>query len=243
MKKINFFLITILLGVFVFLTGMLVFSYSKINSIELKTDSKIKAQASYKQVKLKIIDYLERYKGQYLWKVNLKDITKKMESIYLRGEFQVQRKWPHRLVVFLKEETTFLLLLKQNQRFYSVSQEGHIGAEKNRTDSLNFPILREKTLEKSLQLRQRAVTILFELPKTGSFFSMENISEIFYKKSNDSLWFYLVSDYFIVELKKSPSLKKINNIDFVLNYLRKQGRTKALIDARLDKKIIVKKLN
>ena len=233
----------LLLGVFVFLIGMLVFSYSKINSIELKADSKIRNQASYKKVNPKIIDYLKQHKGQYLWGIDLRDIAEKIESIYLEGEVQVQRKWPNRLVVFLKEETTFLLLLKQNHLFYSVSQEGHIGVKKNRTDSLNFPILRGKAFEKSFQLRQRVLNVFFDLPKTASFFSMENISEVLYKQDNDSLLFYLVSDYFIVELKKPPSLKKINNINFVLNYLRKQDRMEALIDARLDKKIIVKKLN
>ncbi|MCZ0932455.1 MAG: FtsQ-type POTRA domain-containing protein [Oligoflexia bacterium] len=241
MKKIKKFLI-VYLGLFVFLTCMLLFFVSKIHFIELKADSKTKTQALYTEAKPKITAYLNNYKGRYLWRINLKEIAKKIESIYLEGEVHIQRKFPNRLIVFLKEETAFLLLLKQDHRFYSVSPDGHISGQKNRTDSLNFPILRGKAFEKNLQLRQRVLDVLFETPKKGDSFSLENVSEILYNEKSDSFLFYLVSDYFIVELKAPPASKTIKNIDFVLNYLRKQGRTKALIDAQLDKKIIVKKI-
>ena len=44
MKKENFFFKATLLGIFVFLVGLLVFFYSKIQFIELKVDSKIQNQ-------------------------------------------------------------------------------------------------------------------------------------------------------------------------------------------------------
>ena len=231
------------LGLFVCLACLLLFFVSKIHLIELKADSKTKTQALYAEAEPKITAYLNNYKGQYLWGINLKEIVKKIESIYIGGEAHIQRKFPNRLIVFLKEEMAFLLLLKQNHLFYSVSPDGNIGAQKNRAAGLNFPILRGKAFETSLQLRQRVLDVLFKTPKQGGLFSLENISEILYNKDSDSFLFYLVSDYFIVELKTPPSLKTVKNIDFVLNYLKKQNRTKALIDAQLDKKIIVKKIH
>ena len=240
MKQIKRKLTAVSLGIF--LSCLLLFSFSKIHFIDLKADTKIKTQALYVRVKPKILVYLDSYKGRYLWSVKLKKIAKKVESIYLGGEVQVQRKFPNRLMVFLKEKADFLLLLKQDHFFYSVSQDGRIGSKKNRQESLNFPILRGKAFEENFKLRQKVIEILLRLSKTEDFFSKENISEILYKDDSKSLLFYLVSDYFIVELKTSPSLKKIKNIEFVLNYLRNQGRIKALIDARLDKKILVKEI-
>ena len=243
MKKAKRIFTVVLLGVFVLLICFLLLSVSQIHVIDLKASAKIKAQDLYIKNRPKIKTYLETYKGRYLWAVNLKEIAQKAESIYLEGAVQVQRKFPNRLIVFFKEAEPFLLLLKQDRFFYSVSQEGRIGAKKNSLEGLNFPILRGKAFEKNSQLRRKAVKILLALPQTESSFSMENVSEILYNEDTGSLLFYLVSDYFIVELKNPPSLKQIRNIDFVLNYLRKQGRTKALIDAQLDKKIIVKRLN
>ena len=242
MSKIKKLLFLLFSGVFVFLIGMLFFFFSKIQFIELRADTKIQKQALYKSAEPKMTAYLNNYKGRYLWIINLKEIVEKIESIYFGGEVYIQRKFPNRLIVFVKEEPAFLLLLKQNQFFYSVSREGYIGAKKRGADSLNFPILRGIGFEKNLPLRQRVLKILLTAPKTGKLFSLENISEVLHNKDNDSLLFYLVSDYFIVELKEPPSVKKTNNINFVLNYLRGQRRAKALIDARSDKKIIVKKV-
>lgn len=243
MKTIRKLFLFLFLGLFICLFGLLLFFFSKIQFIELKADLKIQNQAVYKSLESNIAAYLNNYKKKYLWSINLTETVKKIESIYSGGEVHVKRKFPNRLIVFIKEEPAFLLLLKQNQFFYSVSKEGYIGSQKRAVDSLNFPILRGKAFEEKLELRQRVLKILQTMPETGKLFSLENISEILYDKDNDSLLFYLVSDYFIVELKEALSLKTIKNINFVLNYLRMQGRTKAFVDARAGKKIIVKKLN
>ncbi|MCY4321873.1 MAG: FtsQ-type POTRA domain-containing protein [Bdellovibrionaceae bacterium] len=243
MEKLRKTLITTFSVICIIFSTLLLFSFSKIKTIELKPDLKTQNQISYKKSYLKISTYLNNYKGKYLWDIHLKELAEKIKSIYLEAEVQVQRKFPNRLIVLFKEKVTFLLLLKQNNFFYSVSQEGHIGEKKGGKDSLNFPILIGKAFEKNLQLRQRAISILAKLNKEEGSFSVRNISEILYNKNNDSFLFYLVSDHFILELKTSPSLKKISNVDFVINYLRKQNRIKALIDARMEKKIIVKKIN
>ncbi|MDE0092562.1 MAG: hypothetical protein OXN83_04685 [Oligoflexia bacterium] len=243
MKKIKFFSIAGFFGVIIFLVYVLLFPFSKIHSIDLKTTPEIKKDPLYIQKEPDIVSYLQNYKGQYLWKINLKKIVKKIEAVYLGGDIYIKRKFPNRLIVSLDKEKTSLLLLKQDHFFYSVFYDGNVGSRKSRTDSLNFPILRGKSFETSFQLRRRVLSILSDIPKAGNSFSLENISEIFYNEDNDSLLFYLAEDYFILELQSPPSLKIVQNIDFVLNYLKQQGRTRALIDVRLNKKIIVKKIN
>ena len=242
MKKIRVVFIFIFLGILLFLMYSLLFPFSKIHSVDLKVSASIKLNSLYVQKEPEIVSYLQSYKGRYLWRMDLKKIVKKIKSIYSGGEVYIKRKFPNRLTVFLKEETTALLLLKPDNFFYSISQEGNIGVKKGKTESLNFPVLRGQSFEKSASLRKRVLKILFDMPKLGNSFSLENISEVLYNKDNDSLLFYLVSDYFIVEIQSLPSSKTIKNIDFVLNYLRQKGQTGALIDARLDKKIIVKKI-
>ena len=242
MNKVKKFFIAILLGILGFILYAFLLPFSKIHFIDLKTEPQVEVQDLYIKKEPEIRDYLEIYRGRYLWSLNLKKIAKEIKAVYLGGEVYIKRKLPNRLIVHLKAEPTFLLLLKSDDFFYSVSYNGSIGAKKNRTESLNFPILRGQVFEKNFQLRQKTVNILLKLPKMGGLFSLENISEILYNEKNSSFLFYLAFDHFILELVSPPSLKKIKNIDFVLNYLKQQGRTRAFVDARLEKKIIVKKI-
>lgn len=217
--------------------------FSKISSVELDVDEKLKTTRSYIKKEKEILSYLNSYKGKSLWQVDLKHLVKQTNAFYLGSEIYVVRRFPNRLIVFLKKKNTALLLLKDREFLYSVSYEGKIGDKKNMEEFFDFPILRGELFWDSPQLRKRALSILSSLPKTGPFFSVQNISEIFYNKINDSLLFYLISSPFILELKKQVSPEKLQNINFVLNYLNQKGSQRGFIDARLDKKIIVKHLN
>ena len=217
--------------------------FSKISIVELKTDGKLKNIKSYTKQEEKILSFLNSYKGQFLWQADLKKIVKKINGFYLGTEVYVVRRFPNRLIVSLKKKNTALLLLKEGEFFYSVSYEGEIGSQRNREESFDFPILRGSAFWNNLQLRKRVLSILSSLPKKDVFFSIQNLSEISYNKNNDSLFFHLISGHFILELKGQLDSKKIKNIDFVLNYLDQYGHQRGFIDARFDKKIIVKNLN
>ena len=241
MKKIKiiFFIFAV-----IFFLGFIIYAFLgppfKISSVELKMDQELQTSKSYIAKEEEIVSYLNRYKGQLLWQVDLKDLVKKVNSLYLGAEVYTARRFPNQLSVSLKKKNTALLLLKGGESFYSISHEGRIGAKRNGEESFDFPILRGDSFGNDIQLRKRALSILFSIPKAGQAFSAQNISEISYNKANDSLLFYLIHGHFILELKKQPIPKTIQNIEFVLHYLNQQGEQGGLIDARLDKKIIVK---
>lgn len=242
MKKILFTLFkSILYIISIFILYVLFFPLSKIHSIQIKTDKGITQTKAYQKKEKELWSYLQKHKGRYLWKVNLKEVAKQAESINLDWELSIKRKYPNQLLVFLNQKKTFVILLADDQTFYSVSHNGSLGNQINRLKGLNFPVLRGKAFEESLELRQRILGLLNGLPRAGQTFSSNNISEILYHKNNNSFLFYLSSQPLILELAGRPSSKKIENIDFVLSYLKKMGREQGFIDARLDKKIIVKK--
>ena len=217
--------------------------FSRISLVELRVDQVIKTQKSYIKKEEAILSHLHSYKGIFFWQVSLKDLVKKIHTIYLGAEVLAQRKFPNHLIITLKPKTTALLLLKEGGAFYSVSLEGDLNEKKTPGESLDFPILRGKAFWDHLELRKKALSILFSLPQQGAGFSVKNISEISYNQNRNSLLFYLLSGGFIVEMKNQAGAKKIQNINFVLNYLNQKGRKEGLIDARLNKKIIVKKLD
>lgn len=222
-----------------FLIGLL--SFSKPLSIELKADSKLKKQAGFSKKETQILSYLEKYKNQFLWQTPLKKIAQNIEKQSLGFEVYVHRKYPNRLIVSLHEKQTALLLLKGGNSFYSVSYDGSLGAEKKTQNLPYAPILRGASFESNQILRKKALELLEPIPKQDLLFSIENISEILYDKKQNSFLIYLSTRPLAVKLNSPPSGRKIKNIEFVLEYLKKEGKDHSVIDARSDKKIICQK--
>ena len=243
MKKIKQVFLIAFSGILLFfIISLFLVHFSRISFVELQTDERLKKVKSYKIREKEISSYLESYKGKFLWLVSLKKLMKTIQTFYLGTEIHVVRKFPNRLIVFLRQRDTVLLLLKDGEFFYSVSYEGKIGIKKNRGESLNFPILRGDVFWNDSQLRKKALSVISLISQKDSAFSTQNISEISYNPKNKSLVFYLIPGHFILELNSQPSPKQLKNINFVLNYLNRRGDQGGRIDARLGKKIIVKKL-
>ena len=216
---------------------------SRIFLVELKVDQEVKARKNYKKTEEKILSHLNSYKGKFFWQISLKKLVKKTKNIYPGAEVFAQRKFPNRLTLTLKMKNAPLLLLKEGGEFYSVSPEGELNEKKARGEFLDLPILRGEAFWNHLELRKKALNLLSSLPQQGQGLSVKNISEIAYSPDRGSLLLYLLSSSFIIEMTNPADAGKIQNINFVLNYLKQKGRKTGLIDARIDKKIIVKKLN
>ena len=226
----------------IFIYAVFLGPFFVISKIQLTVGESLKADNSYPAKQKDIQLYLNKYKGQKLWALDLKTMVKDLARLQPGIELYSRRVFPNQLHVFLDKKHSPLLLLKGEGLFYSVTQEGEISTLKNSFESLDYPLLRGQFFLDQLSLRKQALNILSALPEEGLGFSVKNISEIFYNPKSQSLLFYLISPPFVLELKQPPDLKKIQNIDFVLNYLKLEGRESAFIDARKDKKIIVKKL-
>ena len=244
MKKTgNVFLKLIVIFLLFFCVYVFLGPFSRISLVDVSIDEKLKTDGFYIKEEREILSYLENYRGQFLWQVDLKDLVEKTNAFYLGLSAYAARRFPNRLTLVLKKKRTALLLLRNGGDFFSVSDKGEMGGERNPEESFDFPILRGELFWEEAQLRERALSILSSIPEKGPFFSVQNVSEISYNETNDSLLFYLISGPFILELKKQVQPKKMKNINFVLNYLIQKDSQKGFIDARLDKKIIVKHLD
>ena len=215
--------------------------YSKPLSLELKVNPKLKKQAEFSKKSNQVLSYLKTYQNQFLWQIDLKQLVQDIEKMSLGLDVYVQRKYPQRLIVELDEKEIALLLLKGDSHFYAVSYDGKLGPQKTNQNIVNVPILRGAEFENQDKLRKQVLQLLKPIPEKGFLFSTENISEILYNKTHKSFLIYLSNKSLVLKLNTAPSLQKIKNIEFVLKYLEKEERHSSLIDARPDKKIIVKK--
>lgn len=215
-----------------------VFYFSQVRVVEVHADSALQ-DIDKKKNFTKIETHLNSYKGRPLWRVNLKKITHEIKTSYPFGDIHIVRQWPDRLVVFLSQIKPTLLILKKN-KFYSVSYEGEIQLEIQPSQSLDFPVLRGEAFWKNKELRKKAVHFLNSLPEQGLLTS-QSISEINYHKKNKSFLVYLMPYGFLVEWRGELHPKRIQNINFVLNYMQEKGGSSYHIDARFPRKIIVNK--
>jgi len=189
----------------------------------------------------KIQNHLKQYKNHFLWQVPLKKILEEIEEINPGLDLYMQRRYPNQLIISFKKKETALLLLTTESDLYSVAQDGSLGTQKEKTDSLNAPILRGKNFEEDRTLRKKALEFLKPIPPKNFIFSLENLSEILYEKKEESFLIHLSTQPLFIKLPPLLSNQKIKNIEFVLKYLQKEGKTHSFIDASFDKKIIVKK--
>ena len=237
-KKI--FLIAGLALLFIWIAYMAVGPLFRVSLVKLNVDERLQNNKFFMEKESKTLLRLNSYKGQTLWRINLEKLAQQIHALWPYVEIKARRVFPNRLVVSLKKKDSALLLLKEGGSFYSIAYDGAINGTKALEESFDFPVLRGHSFWEKPLLRKRAVDIVSLVPPVGSLFSVQNISEISYLPANDSLLFYLISGHFSLEIKEPPSLEKVKNIDFVLSYLKQRGNTGGWIDARWDKKIIVK---
>ena len=75
-------------------------------------------------------------------------------------------------------------------------------------------------------LRKQAAEFALALPEKG-LLRAENISEILYNKKNKSFVFFLIPGDVVLEAKAPATNQKIKNINFVLEYMERNGADKA----------------
>lgn len=241
MKKTkNILLAFVSLLLFSFILYLLLGPFLRVSVVEIHTDKDIQKSNSYKHIEKNFSSFLDKYKGRILWTVNLKKLVKELNAAHPGFRIYVKRKLPNHLRVFLKKKDTALLLFHEGD-FFPVSYTGEIGNKKHSEESFDFPVLRGKSFWEKTDLRIKALNVFISLPKTGPFLSVKNLSELVYNETNDSLLFYLIKGNFVLELNEVLEMEKIKNILFVLNYLDQKKDKRNWIDARTDKKIIVKK--
>ena len=241
MKKIKTaILISLSLSFLSFVFYLLLGPFLRISLVEIHFDTELKKSHSYKHIEKELSSSLNKYKGQILWKISLKKLVQELKVLYPDFKTYVVRKLPNRLIVGIEKKNTALLLFHKGG-FFPVSYTGELGKKRERGESLDFPILRGKSFLENSDRRKKVLDIITSIPETGRFLSLQNLSEILYNETNDSLLFYLMEGNFILELNEAPGSEKIKNILFVLNYLDEKKDMRSWIDARSVKKIIVKK--
>lgn len=181
---------------------------------------------------------LEIHRGTSLWRVDLADLRTQIEKLPWVEEVSLSRRWPAQLKVDLRVKEIYLLLMTKNGQIKPVVKTGELLPAVEIKEVPDVAVLQGDVFEKQISLRERAVAVLREIPKQGSF-SQKTISEIHYD-DKDGFWMTLIHDGVRVKMGQDQIAQKSARVSQVLEYMDSRQMDARVIDANLSKKVLVR---
>lgn len=180
----------------------------------------------------------EKLRGKSLWRIDLDETARSLTAVPWIRKMQIRRHWPDRIEVRIEaKEARFLFIGKKGQLF-PVLDDGTFMDSVAMENLPDVILLRGQDFVQNKKLLDRALRVLEEIPREGSF-SRRSISEIRYD-SKDGFWATMMKDGIGVKLGEDQIVLKSDRVSQVLEYLQAHSFDARVIDANLTKKVLVR---
>lgn len=186
----------------------------------------------------KLESEMASFKGQSLWSVRLSEVDTILQSQNWVEEHSISRSWPGTLKVKLKPHDVKLLYLSRNGKYYPIIDDGSFLDGVDSRQAPNVVLLDGDVFAQKKELRQKAVSMMKEIPKEGSF-SQKAISEVRYD-TKEGFWMTLVKNGIQVKIGEEQVALKSARVAQVVDYLESHQFDARVIDANLSKKVLVR---
>jgi cell division protein FtsQ len=222
-------------GAFFFLNQQGIFNIDNIE-IVIQNGSE---QTEYLRPFIKNLDEkLENQRGVSIWKIDLQKLNQELSSLSWIKEISFSRRWPSKLRVSIEAKEIRLLLITKSGSYSPIESNGVRLPNVDLKQLPDVAVLQGDVFEKNIDLRKKAVEILNEIPKDGTF-SQKTISEIHYDEK-DGFWMTLIKDGIKVKMGHDQVSSKSIRVGQVLEYAESRKMDVRVIDANLSKKVLVK---
>lgn len=181
---------------------------------------------------------LEKYRGQSLWDLNISKISQQLQAMNWIETNSLSRSWPTRLNVRVIPKDVKLLYLSKNGEMKPIVQDGSFLSPVTTKSAPDVALLEGEVFEKNLEMRQKAVQAISEIPTIGKF-SQQNISELRFD-SKEGFWATLIQSGIKVKMGEENIPLKAARISQVLEYMETRELEARVIDANLSKKVLVR---
>ena len=210
------------------------FGISKIQVNSLNPD----AYAYFSFFKNEVEADLLPYQKRLLWQLNIRNIMAKIEKKPWVQEVRVRRVFPDKLEIDLGLQQVGLIFISDRGDRYPISSNGNILPRISEKLLPDVPLLRGRKFLDDADLREDALLLSSQLPTTGPL-SRPLLSEIYF---NPKLGFeLLLSDSgFRIILGQDNYELKLKRVAKVIEYLTAKNIQGRVIDARYEKKILVR---
>lgn len=187
-----------------------------------------------------IMEPLEEYKGQAIWKVDLKEIEKTLKNQNWIQTVTVSRRLPSTLLIEIQPKEIVANLVTSPTKIIPVSEDSELLPETSYLKAPDVPLLTGKVFVKNQELRERALALLKELPREGAL-SYETVSEVVSRENNFGIK-TKNSNALILMNSENVSLKAAR-VSKVVDYLLEKNLDGRVIDSNFTKKVLVKLRN
>ncbi len=132
--------------------------------------------------KVKVLRLAGLYKGENLFNIDLKRVSRLIASDRWIKDVTVYRKYPDKVVIVLKKRKVFAIVNKEN--LYYVSQSGYIMGKVNSTTGYNYPVITGLNKDDLNNYFNKIKKAIYFLNISKSSVISNYISEIHLEKDN-----------------------------------------------------------
>lgn len=180
---------------------------------------------------------LEMYRGQSLWSLEMRDLSKTLSTQNWIADHSLSREWPRSVVVKIRPQEVKALYFSTQKSLVPVIEQGKFLAPIEAKLAPDVVVLEGKVFEDE-EFRKKAVKVLEEIPDKGSF-SKSTISEMRWNQK-DGFEMTMVKSAVEVKIGEDAIALKAARLGQVLEYLNNRGMHVKSLDANLSKKVLVR---
>lgn len=209
-----------------------------ITNVDVRLKDDVADTALYDRIRESLAPQLEKIKGQNIFSLDLKKLTRTILSDRRVQEVNITRRLPGHLQLELTPKKPVLNLLNSDGRLSPISVDASLLPAVEISQAFDLPVLRGKVFKSDPSKRELALNLVAEMPQEGML-TEKTLSEITYSKDEGYSLRTLNSPGKII-LGEGNFREKFKRLNEVLNYLYDRSLTWRILDARFSKKVVVK---
>jgi cell division protein FtsQ len=176
--------------------------------------------------------------GVSLWKLDMDEIARQLETDGWIDSVDIRRQLPHTLVIDVSERRPVAVLSSGRGMFKFVDKSNAVIGEVKPELIADYPILSGGNLIEKPDLRQKALELLNELPPDGTV-SRGDISEVRFAEER-GFQLVLSKTGMVIDLGKENIPLHLDRSRRVVQYLEQHRINATHIDSDYAKKVLVK---
>ncbi len=225
-------------GLYHFLTG----KTFRVHNVEVSLDNNADSGFLFPIIKDDIEAKLMQLFGKHVWDVDLDRVIKTVEKDLRVKDAKVTRKLPDTIRITILPYTPIAHILgSRGTRVYPLSRSGEVLPSVAVNETVDSVILRGDIFLRDKDVRMLAIELLNSLPDRGAL-NARSVSEISFDKKK-GLQLRLVDSGSEVWMGFENFAHRASQAQRVLDYLIREQMTGRIIDARYQKKVVVKLRN
>jgi cell division septal protein FtsQ len=227
-------------GLLVTMGGLIAFNtqWIRIQSVQIDMVDGSQEDQIFQRIRQSLNLQTAALTGKLFWQVPLKDVYEMALKDKRVKHVDVFREFPSSLRLVIEPHTPVLAYLAKDHRIYPVARDATLLPPLSAKEIPDLPILRGDELKDKPALREEAIDLFEQIPDDGPL-RKHSLSEIYFSKKDGFKVFISGADA-EVRMGDTDFGPKVSRVQKVLAYLESQNIKGRVIDARYNKKVVVR---